>query len=217
MKIEELPQDVVALHGTTHSATSNNQIPQHNNIRPGTTFLPTTHQHNLSTPFHQPSYYSTPPPQTTQATNFNTPSYSRVTPSPPPLSMRFQQAPLPSHNIVSYDEPAHNTFDNPQYNNHPPIPHCQHQQNHPYYNPPPAFPPYLPHGHNPHNHVYAPAVHVKRKLKNGTVSVKPKPPFPGCIFLRCVLNKELYDTIRECLGIGDFIGSKVGNTPPVSL
>ncbi|KAF5179581.1 plastid transcriptionally active [Thalictrum thalictroides] len=60
--------------------------------------------------------------------------------------------------------------------------------------------------------VYAPAVHVKRKLKNGTVSVKPKPLFPGCIFLRCVLNKELHDTIRECPGIGGFIGSKVGNT-----
>ncbi|PIA54495.1 hypothetical protein AQUCO_00900800v1 [Aquilegia coerulea] len=60
--------------------------------------------------------------------------------------------------------------------------------------------------------VYAPAVHVKRKLKNGTVSVKQKPLFPGCIFLRCVLNKELHDTIRECPGIGGFIGSKVGNT-----
>ncbi|KAF5183308.1 hypothetical protein FRX31_027105, partial [Thalictrum thalictroides] len=31
-KTRELPQDVVALHGTTHSATSHNQIPQHNNI-----------------------------------------------------------------------------------------------------------------------------------------------------------------------------------------
>ncbi|KAF9596769.1 hypothetical protein IFM89_013316 [Coptis chinensis] len=60
--------------------------------------------------------------------------------------------------------------------------------------------------------VYAPAVHVKRKLKNGTISVKPKPVFPGCIFLSCVLNKELHDIIRECDGIGGFIGSKVGNT-----
>ncbi|XP_043697712.1 uncharacterized protein LOC122648566 [Telopea speciosissima] len=60
--------------------------------------------------------------------------------------------------------------------------------------------------------VYAPATRVKRKLKNGSYSVKPKPLFPGCVFLRCVLNKEIHDFIRECDGIGGFIGSKVGNT-----
>lgn len=60
--------------------------------------------------------------------------------------------------------------------------------------------------------VYAPAVHVKRKLKNGTYSIKPKPIFPGCVFLRCVLNKELHDSIRECDGVGGFVGSTVGNT-----
>ncbi|OVA15547.1 Transcription antitermination protein NusG [Macleaya cordata] len=60
--------------------------------------------------------------------------------------------------------------------------------------------------------VYAPAVRVKRKLKNGTISVKPKPLFPGCVFLRCILNKEMHDFIRECPGVGGFVGSKVGNT-----
>ncbi|KAK0583920.1 hypothetical protein LWI29_005099 [Acer saccharum] len=60
--------------------------------------------------------------------------------------------------------------------------------------------------------MYAPAVKVKRKLKNSTYSVKPKPIFPGCIFLRCVLNKEIHDSIRECDGVGGFVGSKVGNT-----
>lgn len=60
--------------------------------------------------------------------------------------------------------------------------------------------------------VYIPSVQVKRKLKNGTLSVKPKPLFPGCVFLRCVLNKEIHDFIRECPGIGGFVGSKVGNT-----
>ncbi|KAL8148067.1 uncharacterized protein LOC141708114 [Apium graveolens] len=59
--------------------------------------------------------------------------------------------------------------------------------------------------------VYAPAVHIRRKLKNGTISVKPKPIFPGCVFLNCVLNKEVHDFIRECDGVGGFIGSKVGN------
>lgn len=60
--------------------------------------------------------------------------------------------------------------------------------------------------------VYAPAVHVKRKLKNGSYSVKPKPLFPGCVFLRCVMNKDIHDFIRECEGVGGFVGSKVGNT-----
>ncbi|KAF3448881.1 hypothetical protein FNV43_RR09597 [Rhamnella rubrinervis] len=59
--------------------------------------------------------------------------------------------------------------------------------------------------------VYAPAIQVKRKLKNGSYSVKPKPLFPGCVFLRCILNKEIHDFIRECNGVGGFVGSKVGN------
>ncbi|KAL8517388.1 hypothetical protein ACS0TY_015573 [Phlomoides rotata] len=60
--------------------------------------------------------------------------------------------------------------------------------------------------------VYVPSVQIKRKLKNGTLSIKPKPLFPGCVFLRSVMNKELHDFIRECVGVGGFIGSKVGNT-----
>ncbi|ERN09622.1 uncharacterized protein LOC18437779 isoform X1 [Amborella trichopoda] len=60
--------------------------------------------------------------------------------------------------------------------------------------------------------VYAPAVHVKKKLKNGTYSEKANPLFPGCIFLRCVLNKQIHDFIREYTGVRGFIGSKVGNT-----
>lgn len=60
--------------------------------------------------------------------------------------------------------------------------------------------------------VYAPVIHEKKKLKNGSISVKPKPLFAGCIFLRCVLNKPLHDFIKEYDGVGGFIGSKVGNT-----
>ncbi|GAV65481.1 NusG domain-containing protein [Cephalotus follicularis] len=59
--------------------------------------------------------------------------------------------------------------------------------------------------------VYAPAVQVKRKLKNGSYSVKPKTLFPGCVFLSCVLNKEVHDFIREVNGVAGFVGSKVGN------
>ncbi|XP_031486416.1 uncharacterized protein LOC116254909 [Nymphaea colorata] len=60
--------------------------------------------------------------------------------------------------------------------------------------------------------VYVPAVHIKNKLKNGTYSIKEKSLFPGCIFLHCILNKELHDFIREWSGIGGFLGSKVGNS-----
>lgn len=60
--------------------------------------------------------------------------------------------------------------------------------------------------------IYAPSVNVKRRLKNGSYSVKPKPLFPGCVFLRCVMNKELHDFVKEYDGIGGFLGSKVGNT-----
>lgn len=60
--------------------------------------------------------------------------------------------------------------------------------------------------------MYAPSVQVKRILKNGSLSVKPRAIFPGCVFLWCVMNKQVHDTIRECEGVGGFVGSKVGNT-----
>lgn len=60
--------------------------------------------------------------------------------------------------------------------------------------------------------VYAPAIHEKKRLKSGSISVKSKPLFPGCIFLRCELNKLLHDYIKEYEGVGGFIGSMVGNT-----
>ncbi|GKV52650.1 hypothetical protein SLEP1_g59223 [Rubroshorea leprosula] len=59
--------------------------------------------------------------------------------------------------------------------------------------------------------VYTPAIQEKKRLKNGSYSIKPKPLFPGCVFLRCVLNKEIHDFIREIEGVGGFVGSKVGN------
>ncbi|WCJ28397.1 plastid transcriptionally active 13 [Euphorbia peplus] len=59
--------------------------------------------------------------------------------------------------------------------------------------------------------VYAPSVKYKNKLKNGTFSIKSKPIFPGCVFLWCVLNREIHDFIRECNGVGGFVGSRVGN------
>ncbi|CAN6581357.1 unnamed protein product [Malus baccata var. baccata] len=59
--------------------------------------------------------------------------------------------------------------------------------------------------------IYAPSIQDRKKLKNGNL-VKPRPLFPGCVFIRCVLDKELHDFIRECDGVAGFVGSKVGNT-----
>lgn len=60
--------------------------------------------------------------------------------------------------------------------------------------------------------VYFPAVRLKRKSKIRSESVKLKPLFPGCVFLNCILNKEIHDFVREVDGVGGFVGSKVGNT-----
>ncbi|KAD6120376.1 hypothetical protein R6Q59_026410 [Mikania micrantha] len=67
----------------------------------------------------------------------------------------------------------------------------------------------------PHSHfkVFEAAVYEKSKLKNGKISVKPKPLYPGCVFLNCTLNRELHNFIREeCEGVGGFVGRMVGNT-----
>ncbi|KAI4339074.1 hypothetical protein MLD38_024055 [Melastoma candidum] len=60
--------------------------------------------------------------------------------------------------------------------------------------------------------LYSPSIKEKRKLKNGSLSVKERALFPGCIFLNVVLNRELHDFIRDCDGVGGFVGSKVGST-----
>ncbi|KAI7731885.1 hypothetical protein M8C21_032249 [Ambrosia artemisiifolia] len=64
-----------------------------------------------------------------------------------------------------------------------------------------------------HFEVFDAAVYEKSKLKNGKISVKPKPLYPGCVFLHCILNRELHNFIREdCEGVGGFVGRMVGNT-----
>ncbi|KAH9611077.1 hypothetical protein KSS87_018980 [Heliosperma pusillum] len=60
--------------------------------------------------------------------------------------------------------------------------------------------------------MYTPTVKEKIILKKGPISVKPRPLYPGCIFLRCVLNRDIHAFVRDVDGIGGFIGSLVGNT-----
>ncbi|KAF7142832.1 hypothetical protein RHSIM_Rhsim05G0202600 [Rhododendron simsii] len=60
--------------------------------------------------------------------------------------------------------------------------------------------------------VYFPSVNETRKLKNGSLSVKSKALYPGSVFLRCVLNTEIHDFVRDYRGVGGFVANKVGNT-----
>lgn len=57
--------------------------------------------------------------------------------------------------------------------------------------------------------VYIASIQIKRKLKNGTISIKPKPIFPGCVFLKCVMNKDVHDFIRECDGLEGLLDQRL--------
>nr|XP_043629738.1 transcription termination/antitermination protein NusG [Erigeron canadensis]XP_043629744.1 transcription termination/antitermination protein NusG [Erigeron canadensis] len=64
-----------------------------------------------------------------------------------------------------------------------------------------------------HFQVFAAVIDEKTKLKSGKISVKPKSLYPGCVFIKCVLNRELHNFIKEdCEGVGGFIGRMAGNT-----
>lgn len=60
--------------------------------------------------------------------------------------------------------------------------------------------------------IYMAKVEMKNKLKSGKYSTKTKQLYPGCVFLRCVLNRQIHNFIKEINGVGGFIGAMVGNT-----
>ncbi|KAJ7299481.1 hypothetical protein O6H91_06G091000 [Diphasiastrum complanatum] len=57
--------------------------------------------------------------------------------------------------------------------------------------------------------VWAAAIPSKNMLANGSYSESRRGLHPGCIFLRCILNKELYDFIRGVERVTGFMGSKL--------
>eukprot|EP01018_Ginkgo_biloba_P033749 Gb_25331 [translate_table: standard] len=60
--------------------------------------------------------------------------------------------------------------------------------------------------------VYLPQIPSKRKLKDGSYSNSKKMLFPGCVFIRCIMNREILDFVRSCPGVCGFVGTKIGNT-----
>lgn len=58
---------------------------------------------------------------------------------------------------------------------------------------------------------YLPEIPSRRKLKNGSYSESKKRMFPGYLFIRCPLNKEIHDFIRNTPRVRGFVGRKVGS------
>lgn len=58
---------------------------------------------------------------------------------------------------------------------------------------------------------YLPEIPSRRKLKNGSYSESKKRIFPGYVFIRCPLNKEIHDFIRNTPRVRGFVGRKVGS------
>lgn len=59
--------------------------------------------------------------------------------------------------------------------------------------------------------VYLPEIPSRRKLKNGSYSESKKRIFPGYLFIRGPLNKEIHDFIRNTPRVRGFFGRKVGS------
>lgn len=57
--------------------------------------------------------------------------------------------------------------------------------------------------------VYNPCTLHRRRLKNGSISVKNKPLAPGIIYLRCILNRDIYDFVRDQEGVNGFFGPRI--------
>ncbi|GAB2235476.1 hypothetical protein Drorol1_Dr00025901 [Drosera rotundifolia] len=60
--------------------------------------------------------------------------------------------------------------------------------------------------------VYVPAVELKKKSKDGIYDVKSKPIYPGKVFLRCVLSREIHNFIREQYKVVGFTATRIGDS-----
>jgi transcription antitermination factor NusG len=56
--------------------------------------------------------------------------------------------------------------------------------------------------------VLSPSIPARRKLKDGRFSDARQRLYPGCLLVRCVLNREVYDAIRSIYQVRDFFGTK---------
>ncbi|KAH9325513.1 hypothetical protein KI387_005691 [Taxus chinensis] len=60
--------------------------------------------------------------------------------------------------------------------------------------------------------IFVPEKPSRKKLKNGSYSKSKEMALPGCLFIRCLLNKEIHDFIRSSPGVRGFSGTKFGNS-----
>ncbi|GLJ40722.1 hypothetical protein SUGI_0841660 [Cryptomeria japonica] len=60
--------------------------------------------------------------------------------------------------------------------------------------------------------IFVPEVPFRKEMKDGSYSKRMKILFPGYIFIKCLLNKEIHDLIRYSPSIRGFSGTKVGNS-----
>lgn len=60
--------------------------------------------------------------------------------------------------------------------------------------------------------VLAPSIPTFRKLKSGRYSDARQRLYPGCLLIKCVMNREVYNLIRSNPRIYDFFGTKAQGT-----
>jgi transcription antitermination factor NusG len=56
--------------------------------------------------------------------------------------------------------------------------------------------------------VLSPSIPARKKLKDGRYSDARQRLYPGCLFVRCVLTREVYDVLRSNPRVRDFYGTK---------
>ncbi|KAF3334587.1 Transcription termination/antitermination protein NusG [Carex littledalei] len=57
--------------------------------------------------------------------------------------------------------------------------------------------------------IYNPSVRHRRKSKDGAILIKQKPLVPGTMYLHCILDRQVHDFVKNCQGIGGFVGSQI--------
>ncbi|KAH7296153.1 hypothetical protein KP509_26G011400 [Ceratopteris richardii] len=65
--------------------------------------------------------------------------------------------------------------------------------------------------------LFVPSVPTKRILKDGSISPATRRLHAGCVFLRCVLRRNLYDVVRRVPRVRGFFGKRVGFYDPVIM
>lgn len=63
--------------------------------------------------------------------------------------------------------------------------------------------------HSNFNQIYNPSIRHRRKSKDGVILIKQKPLVPGTMYLHCILDRQVHDFVKNCQGVGGFVGSQI--------